>query len=608
MNSSQDYHALVDMGSNGIRFSITDLSPPKSRILPTVYTDRADISLYDAQWSAGEKRPIPRTTIDRVIASLRRFRLICEDMHVPGSQIRILATEATRQALNSEEFRAEIRAAIGIEVEMLPKQEEGRVGAFGVASSLSAVNGLVMDLGGGSTQLTWLLSTSGGEIQMSAKGSISLPYGAAALSRRLQEASSQKEKDVLQKEITTALRDAVSELDFPEVLKSAIDNSKGLSLYLSGGGFRGWGFVLMSQHPVSPYPIPLINGFSVPVSEFHDTDAVKSAINARAVASPDMAGRGSEGIFRVSERRASQVPAVALLVSCLADALPAIDEVHFCQGGVREGWHFSRMPSATRVQHPLVVGTQQYAPTSTEKFLLLLKASIPGPSSLPPLFAGAHMLRAVAQSLFAHAHLARDLRAAAGIRSTTTGELASVHGAGHVDRAVLAYVLCERWGGLRALSPGDQSFHGRIEEFLRREGAGVTWWCRYLGRVASVIGGVYPGGVIPDREELERMQISADWADADSSVGSSLSSLLGSKGKDKDKKHKKKADSGSRFVKLTVRFPKNDAGRIWAEGSLKGLKAVEKVGKKKHWTPGEKGAKVVIELEGIDLQTEDEQD
>jgi len=41
------------MGSNGIRFSITDLTPETQRILPTVYLDRAAISLYDAQYEAG---------------------------------------------------------------------------------------------------------------------------------------------------------------------------------------------------------------------------------------------------------------------------------------------------------------------------------------------------------------------------------------------------------------------------------------------------------------------------------------------------------------------------------------------------------------------------
>jgi retrograde regulation protein 2 len=67
---------------------------------------------------------------------------------VPDDKIRILATEATRTAINSVDFRQQIKNAIGWEVDMLPKEVEGRIGALGVASSFSNVEGLVMDLGG----------------------------------------------------------------------------------------------------------------------------------------------------------------------------------------------------------------------------------------------------------------------------------------------------------------------------------------------------------------------------------------------------------------------------------------------------------------------------
>lgn len=63
--------------------------------------------------------------------------------------VRIIATEATRTAVNSEEFRGNILKATGLRVEMLGKEEEGYVGALGVASGFSDVSGLVLDLGGG---------------------------------------------------------------------------------------------------------------------------------------------------------------------------------------------------------------------------------------------------------------------------------------------------------------------------------------------------------------------------------------------------------------------------------------------------------------------------
>jgi retrograde regulation protein 2 len=113
------------------------------------------ISLYDAQYSTGSKGPIPQDVIDEVITALRCFKVACEDFEVPEMNIRILATEATRTAANSDDYRRQIKEATGWEVDMLPKEVEGRVGAMGVASSFSEVEGLVMDLGGQSFVI-WL--------------------------------------------------------------------------------------------------------------------------------------------------------------------------------------------------------------------------------------------------------------------------------------------------------------------------------------------------------------------------------------------------------------------------------------------------------------------
>ena len=154
------YTLLTVPHSNGIRFSITDLSPSTARYLPTIYTDREGISLYDAQYSTGVKGPIPQEVIEDVIRSLLKFKTVCADFGVPETNIRILATEATRSAVNSEGFRRQIKDATSWEVDMLPKEAEGRVGAMGVASSFREVEGLVMDLGGTSAIFRCYLSSS----------------------------------------------------------------------------------------------------------------------------------------------------------------------------------------------------------------------------------------------------------------------------------------------------------------------------------------------------------------------------------------------------------------------------------------------------------------
>jgi len=537
------------MGSNGIRFSITDLSPATQRILPTVYLDRAAISLYDAQYENGKAVPISEFTIKQVVKSLLRFKSTCHDFGVPDSQVRIVATEATRKAINSETYRAAIAEATGWTVELLPKEMEGKIGALGVASSYENVRGLMMDLGGGSTQLTWII-TENGDIRMSPAGSVSLPYGAAALMQRLEAAGKKKstEYQAFAKEVINDLKGAVQSIDIPHELLRSPD---GLHLYLSGGGFRGWGFVLMSEHDIKPYPIPIINGFRTSTDTFLDTMSVKAVVSQDDT--PD--------IFRVSARRASQVPAVAFLVECLGQALPTLTSVYFCQGGVREGMHFAEMSPQYRAESPLVTATGPYAPPAMQEIVDLLFAAVPGPAPSKQCPFSAPLLTAFVQGVFAHMAQIKDLRGGSALRSTTTGIFSTAHGASHEDRAVLAILLCERYGGYGSISPTEQDFYKRMVCLLPE---GVQWWCMYVGRVAAVIAAVYPAGAI----RSWRVNIESQWATT-------------------RKGHKK----------LCIDFDfKNQMDEL-DEGLDAALRKISKVGKKKNWVHGE-GHKVLVTVNG----------
>ncbi|KAI9808916.1 MAG: hypothetical protein M1827_007141 [Pycnora praestabilis] len=541
------YRALVDMGSNGIRFSISNLEPLTARIMPTIYQDRAGISLYDAQYNTAEKAAIPQNIIDDVIVSLCRFKRTCQDFGVPEGQVRILATEATREAINSVEFRQTIEDNTGWVVEMLPKEDEGRVGAMGVASSFTSVKGLVMDLGGGSTQLTWMI-VEGGEVKTSPRGAVSLPYGAAAMTRRLAEADNEgkRGREHLKAEMRENIKRAYQELDVPHELETAAKEIGGYSLYLSGGGYRGWGYILMSQHRVKPYPIPIINGFRVGREAFQDT------INIQEVAEED-------DVFRVSERRASQVPAVAFLVNVLTDVLPQIKEARFCQGGVREGTLYSSLPQSIRALPPLSTATLSHAPYSSQFLLSLLRGALPN-TDVPPSLT-TDLLTAAINLLYHHSSLPKETRAAAALHCTTTGLLTGVHGVSHEDRALLALLLCERWGG--SVSPTDADFLLRLQALV---GDQLSWWAKYLGRFAGVLGDVYPAGLVRDAESEEKPKIRARWQN-----------IVTKKGKD---------DFGiSIAVDVIYSNDSPYSGEILA-GSLE---VMEKVGKEKNWIGGKEG-------------------
>jgi retrograde regulation protein 2 len=66
--------------------------------MPSIFAERAGISLYDAQnpKDAPGRIPIPEDTIKDVVECMVRFKNICKEYNVPENNIQLVATEATR--------------------------------------------------------------------------------------------------------------------------------------------------------------------------------------------------------------------------------------------------------------------------------------------------------------------------------------------------------------------------------------------------------------------------------------------------------------------------------------------------------------------------------
>ena len=66
---------------------------------------------------------------------------------------------------------------------------------------------------------------------------------------------------------------AYNGLQVPDELVKKAKHDGGFTLYLSGGGFRGWGYLLLyqAQKHKKEYPISIINGFVARKKDFTDT-------------------------------------------------------------------------------------------------------------------------------------------------------------------------------------------------------------------------------------------------------------------------------------------------------------------------------------------------
>lgn len=539
--------AIVDIGSNGIRFSISSVDPKHARIFPCLFKDRAAISMFDAQHtkssaassrqntlplevledgvnklvtapqklrdeimdtmspaSSGDNSPpspseafhgiteseaiaaaeaagadkndIAESVIEDVCNTLVRFKSICEDFRVSDSNVRVVATEATREAPNSQEFRDAILKATGWPVSLLSKSEEGRSGAFGVASSFFEIQGLFMDLGGGSTQLSWI-TCKDGEFKMS-DTPVSLPYGAATLTRRLQRTS----RAELFQEIRVRLAAAIETIKIPEAVKKDAADSGGFKMYVSGGGFRGLGHLLLARNDSNErYPLPIINGFSCTGED------ISNLVQQQIAGMATPGGSDKKKIFRVSQRRAHQLPAVTLLVSVALEVFPPIRKVLFSQGGVREGVLFHDLPREIRVQDPLYIATLPFAVSCAAQYIEILWRALP---DYTPSVISRRLIPALVNVAFVHSSYPRELQPIAALNIASTGVISGADGLSHEVRALIGLALCQRWGGELPEKTGRDSLISVVSP--RR----LAWWALYVGHLMHVVGGVFPGGTV----------------------------------------------------------------------------------------------------------------
>lgn len=308
--------------------------------MPCIYKERAGISLYDAlhENTPGSK-PLyfSQTAIEAVSARLAQFRRICQAFEVPLENIQVFATEAMRTAKNQETMLSTIYEHSGLKVDILAPETESLFGSLGARSGFEHVQGLFMDLGGGSVQMTWLDSSIEGYEVLAAQAAQSLPYGAA----RLSEALKVQDAPATMQTLKAAMRETFEGMMRKfTALKEKVDG-EGVRIYFCGGGFRGYGSMLMHTHPVQPYPIPSIGGFEASGEHFKPYKEM-------------LAANSQEGkVFGLSKRRREQFPAIAAVIESLVEAIPQIRDVVFCSGGNREGVLYMKLPREIRESNPL---------------------------------------------------------------------------------------------------------------------------------------------------------------------------------------------------------------------------------------------------------------
>ncbi|KAI2616595.1 Ppx/GppA phosphatase family-domain-containing protein [Hypoxylon sp. NC1633] len=491
---SNHLYGLVDIGSNGIRFSISDLSPPRTRLLRCLYRERAAISLFDALNKSPPSGPLafPSDVITQVSKTVSRFKSIADAYGVPKENMSVFATEAMRRAENAAVMLEAIFQTSGLGVRILSPEVETLFGSMGARSGFTVVNGLFLDLGGGSVQMTYLDSSMDGYEIKAAQTGKSLPFGAAKLINVL-ERGEVGARDTAVSTLQEGMRTAFAKLQqqFPSLRETQTDpRSSGIDLYLCGGGFRGYGSMLMHADPTQPYPIPAVGAYTVRGSFFGRTKDMRKV-------NTEYEGK----VFGMSKRRRQQFPAIATVVEALIGAVPRIRSATFCSGGSREGALFMKLPEYLREGHPLPLLCRPSNDIKVKAFqsvMTTVQSALPTNfdfSDIPTVF-NLGLGPLFVSSIWTRIGEPSDANAAFELHQAIIRD-PGAPGLTHLARAVLGLSLAFRWGA--DFGPIDRPLHLNLQKIVSQSNPEANFWAEYIGVVASLLATLCPAE--PDKAE-----------------------------------------------------------------------------------------------------------
>ncbi|MGE5372137.1 MAG: exopolyphosphatase [Solirubrobacterales bacterium] len=297
---------VIDIGSNSIRLILVRMGAHGSyKIINDI---KESVRLEEGM---GADQVIQETKLDHAIRTLRMFQNVIEANE--PEEVYVVATEAVRAASNQTQFLERVKQETGLAVRVLTGEEEAYYDYLGVISTIDVSDALVIDIGGGSTELIWIEDRKMRERR-------SLPFGSISLSHRFQ----------LENTITTSQENAIRAF-LAETFSQIpwVVERKHKILVGVGGTMRALGKMDRKR---KNYPLDTAHDYRMNAEDLHeifDMVADKNLVQRRE-------------INGLSRDRADIIVGASAVADVLASVSGA-EEVYISGAGLREGFVFSHL-------------------------------------------------------------------------------------------------------------------------------------------------------------------------------------------------------------------------------------------------------------------------
>jgi exopolyphosphatase/guanosine-5'-triphosphate,3'-diphosphate pyrophosphatase len=301
--------AVIDIGSNSVRLVIYE---GLTRSLTPIFNEKVLAGLGREVQSSGL---LAQEAIDKAFKALRRFRALCDTLHV--RKLWAIATAACRDASNGRAFIAEAERICRARISILSGSREAQLTALGVVSGVNEPDGLVGDLGGGSLELVDVKGTR-------VRHGLTLPLGGLAL------------QDIAGRSLKKAERFVEDLLEDVDMLKDGEDRT----FYAVGGTWRALARLHMWQ---TGYPFHVMHGYRMSAREALEFARLVHRVD------PDSLSQ----IEVVNADRRPLLSYAALVLEHLVREIKPKDVV-ISALGVREGLLYSLLNKTERARDPLI--------------------------------------------------------------------------------------------------------------------------------------------------------------------------------------------------------------------------------------------------------------
>ena len=237
--------AIIDIGSNSARLVLVNVLDGGYFVVFDELKEMVRLG-QDMDWD-GFIKP---QRIAQTIKTLTMFRRLCDANKV--DKIFAYATAAVRRAKNQKSFLDEVAMTCGIKIKVLSPDEQAMLVYQGVINSMDIPKGLIMEMGGGSTNLIYYNRRNLIHFE-------TLPFGAVTLTDLFKNDSSTPQERA--KKIEDFIGEQLEKIPW-------LDGIEPDTAFVGvGGSFRNLGRI---SRLIKKYPFNMTHNYELPVSEFEN--------------------------------------------------------------------------------------------------------------------------------------------------------------------------------------------------------------------------------------------------------------------------------------------------------------------------------------------------